>query len=76
MTAITPEVAREILLGDPGRIRDAARDAYLREQPIEELIDWVGRATYAAALRHPRGATVLPGHVATVLEEVKRLTGA
>lgn len=71
IAALNEKTAMAILTGDDDRIRREARQAYLRSLPLEELLAWVGEACYAAAITNPKGATVLPAHVASVLDFVE-----
>lgn len=75
MKNLSPEVAFEILTGVRSHVRDEARRQYLRSSSVEELIDWINEATLAAALRHPKGATVLPANVLGIVNEVRLAQG-
>jgi hypothetical protein len=68
---LNEKTAMAILVGDDDRIRREARQHYLRSLDLEELLDWLGECTYAAAIAHPKGSTVLTAHVQSVLDFVE-----
>ena len=70
MIAITPDVAKAILLG-AGRERDEARRAYLERLGPEELFDWIGESTRALALKHPKPSDLITEHVHEIVTTVK-----